>query len=79
MTREERDIAKRWCIFNCWGWPPDLPKPASNADRYEVATREMAKAVRLIGMKKCLEYWKSDEFAEFARTINGARRGFRRK
>jgi hypothetical protein len=69
MTRDERDIAKRWCILNCWGWPPDLPKPELYAERHAAAKAEMGKAVRAIGLTKCLEYWNSEEFKAIAPVI----------
>lgn len=60
LSREERDIARRWCIFNCWGWPPDLQMPAAEADRRAVACREMAKAVRAIGQRKVMAFWNGE-------------------
>lgn len=69
MNRDQCDIARRWCIFNCWGWPPDLSMPESMDERAEVARAQMAKAVRAIGINRCLEYWNSDEFKEAAKNI----------
>ena len=69
MTREESEIAKRWSILNAWGWPSDVPKPSSYCDRYTVAVAEMAKAVREIGLRRCLDYWNSEEFKSTLPTL----------
>jgi hypothetical protein len=63
MTRHEMDLAERWCIWNRWEWPADVPKPDDPVERYLAALDGMRKAVEQIGIKKCLEFWNSDEFA----------------
>lgn len=72
MTLDEKDIARRWCILNCWGWPADLPMPSDPRERYATAQAKMAACVRAIGITKCLEYWNSEEFAALAPTIERA-------
>lgn len=62
MSREEKDIARRWCVLNCWGWPDDLVMPPTNAERYAWARELMAKCERQIGKRRILEYWNSGEF-----------------
>ena len=62
LNRDERDIARRWCILNAWGWPDDIPMPPQKAEAREEASRLMWKCVRQIGMVRCLEYWNSSEF-----------------
>lgn len=57
LSREQRDIARRWCILNCWGWPSDLPMPLEGEARDTEARRLMAKCVREIGIERCLAYW----------------------
>jgi hypothetical protein len=69
LSREERDIAKRWCILNCWGWPPDLPMPASLAERKLEGRRLMAKCERQMSKSKILLYWNSDEFQRQSSSI----------
>lgn len=61
LTRDERDIARRWCILNAWGWPSDLPQPPAS-ECFTAARVAMRKAERAIGLTKCLAYWNSDEF-----------------
>ncbi len=50
-------LADRWCIFNSFGWPPDMPMPETNVERCQVARAEMDRAVREIGMAACLARW----------------------
>lgn len=69
LTPDERDLARRWCILNCWGWPDDLPMPEANADRLAKARSEMAKMERAIGKRKVLAFWSSDEFQQTTATI----------
>jgi hypothetical protein len=62
MTKEQREIARRWCIFNAWGWPEGIAKPDLPHQRFVVAVEYMRSAVRAIGKARCLEFWNSEEF-----------------
>ncbi len=66
LTREEQDIAKRWCILNAWGWPMDVVMPENKSERLPRARALMAKCVQQIGLSKCLAYWNSAEFKDMA-------------
>jgi len=66
MNKRTKKLAKWWCKFNVFEWPPDFPQPKpsnwDNADtdtRFRImATMKIMNKIQIeIGLKECLREW----------------------
>lgn len=74
LSYDEVCLARRWAVFNCWGWPSDLPMPEDHGERKSAAQAQMRKIERAIGIRRCLLYWNTTEWREQAVKVKQAYR-----
>lgn len=53
-----KTLARRWCIWNVYQWPDDVPMPETLSARRELARSAMKTIMETIGWDAINAYWR---------------------